>query len=63
MLKRQKESIEQESLFLRTAADSSQGFLENLMKGYSKLTIDDPLIPFREKDLNQIGRASCRERV
>jgi hypothetical protein len=48
MLKRQK-SIEQESLFLRTSADSSQGFLENLMKGYSKLTIDDPLIPFREK--------------
>lgn len=54
MLKRQKESIEQENLFLRTSADSSQGFLENLMKGYSKLTIDDPLIPFREKNLNQI---------
>lgn len=52
MLKRQKESIEQESLFLRTSADSSEGFLEKLMKGYSKLTIDDPLIPFREKNLN-----------
>lgn len=54
MLKRKKEGLEAGSQLLRTAKAGQQGFLEELMDGYSKLLIDDPIRPFREENLQQI---------
>ncbi|MFL9833777.1 peroxidase, FMP-type [Chryseobacterium terrae] len=59
MLKRKKESSGQDSQLLRAPApnldQSQQDYLANLMKGYSKLLIDDPVRPFREENLNEIA--------
>lgn len=57
MLKRRKENSEAGSKqMLKSAKENSQkGVLEGLMSGYSKLTIDDPLIPFKEKNLDEIA--------
>ena len=54
MLKRKKEGLETGSQLLRTAKTAQRGFLEELMDGYSKLLIDDPVRPFREENLQQI---------
>lgn len=55
MLKRKKESSENENLLLKQSVQTQKGVLEELMSGYSKLTIDDPLFPFKEKNLEEIG--------
>jgi hypothetical protein len=55
MLKRKKESSENENLLLKKSVQTQKGVLEELMSGYSKLTIDDPLFPFKEKNLEAIG--------
>lgn len=55
MLKRKKESLEKgDQLFLRTSNENQKGTLAELMSGYSKLLIDDPVRPFKEKDLQNI---------
>lgn len=57
MLKRKKESLEKGSEFLRAPqpGQNQQGYLANLMEGYSKLLIDDPVTPFREENLQDIA--------
>lgn len=55
MLRRKKESLEKGSQLLKTSVEGPKGILEEMMFGYSKLTIDDPLIPFREKNLDEIA--------
>lgn len=60
MLKRKKESPEAAGMQLKSAAAESQDknkTLAQIMKGYSKLLIDDPVRPFKEKNLEQIGNA------
>ncbi|WP_082504932.1 peroxidase, FMP-type [Chryseobacterium sp. Leaf405] len=54
MLKRKKESTNESQLF-RGAAENQKGTLEQIMDGYSKLLIDDPVRPFREENLQKIA--------
>lgn len=57
MLKRKKESTENGAQLLRTAVENQnqKGILAEIMSGYSKLLIDDPVRPFKEKNLEKIG--------
>lgn len=55
MLKRKKESPEKESELFRKSQDLSQGTLAQIMDGYSKLLIDDPVTPFKEENLQTIA--------
>ncbi|MCS3529333.1 peroxidase, FMP-type [Chryseobacterium sp. JUb7] len=57
MLKRKKESFEKGSQLLKTSAPAQEqkGYLANLMDGYSKLLIDDPVRPFSEENLQEIA--------
>ena len=41
-------------VLLGAAQEGSTGILENLMKGYGKLLIEDPIRPFNENDLQEI---------
>ena len=54
MFKRKKENFEKERQLFKTSVENQKGILAELMSGYSKLTIDDPLIPFKEKNLDEI---------
>jgi len=54
MLKRKKESTNESQLF-RGAAENQKRTLEQIMDGYSKLLIDDPVRPFREENLQEIA--------
>ena len=56
MLKRKKDGAENagKQLF-RSSNENQQGALEQLMDGYSKLVIEDPVLPFREENLQQIA--------
>lgn len=56
MLKRKKDGAENagQQLF-RSSGENQQGALEQLMDGYSKLVIEDPVLPFREENLQQIA--------
>ncbi|WP_300664914.1 peroxidase, FMP-type [Fluviicola sp.] len=56
MLKRKKEDAENagQQLF-RASNENQKGVLEKLMSGYSKLLIEDPVMPFKEKNLQQIA--------
>ncbi len=56
MLKRKKEGSENagQRLF-KSSNENQKGVLEELMDGYSKLIIEDPVIPFREENLQQIA--------
>lgn len=54
MLKRNKDHEGRENLMARTPLQPSEGYLETLMSGYSKLLIDDPVRPFREDRLQEI---------
>ncbi|WES99276.1 peroxidase, FMP-type [Chryseobacterium arthrosphaerae] len=54
MLKRKKENPETGSQLFRKSAGEGQGTLAQLMDGYSKLLIDDPVRPFRESHLQDI---------
>lgn len=51
MLKRKKESRQ----LFNSSQESQRGVLEELMSGYSKLLIDDPVMPFKEKNLQEIA--------
>ncbi len=57
MLKRKKEGSEKKSQLLKTAAvnQNQNGKLAEIMDGYSKLLIDDPVRPFKEKNLDEIA--------
>jgi hypothetical protein len=56
MLKRKKEIIQDlNARLLKTSPDEQKGYLAQLMDGYSKLLIDDPVRPFREENLNDIA--------
>ncbi|MBV8324895.1 peroxidase, FMP-type [Chryseobacterium sp.] len=55
MLKRKKETPQAEGKLFRRSIDTSKGFLAQLMDGYSKLLIDDPMRPFKEENLDAIG--------
>lgn len=56
MLKRQKEIIQDFSArLLKASPEEQKGYLAQLMEGYSKLLIDDPIRPFREENLNEIA--------
>ncbi|MGV3613347.1 MAG: peroxidase, FMP-type [Fluviicola sp.] len=61
MLKRKKESPEAEAgrPLLKSAAETQDKTktLAQIMNGYSKLLIDDPVRPFKEKNLDEIGAA------
>lgn len=54
MLKRKKESPGSEEQLLFKRSGGNQGYLEQLMDGYSKLLIDDPVMPFKEENLQKI---------
>ncbi len=54
MLRRKKESFEKKSQLFRSSVEHQVGILAELMSGYSKLTVDDPLMPFKDKNLNEI---------
>ncbi|KMQ64792.1 hypothetical protein ACM46_11215 [Chryseobacterium angstadtii] len=56
MLKRKKESLEKGGLQLRKSSNEDQKTLAEIMDGYSKLLIDDPVMPFREENLQEIAR-------
>lgn len=55
MLKRKKESLEAGSQLLRKSSSENQGVLAQVMDGYSKLLIDDPVMPFKEENLQEIA--------
>ncbi|WP_223609267.1 peroxidase, FMP-type [Chryseobacterium sp. OSA05B] len=55
MLKRKKESLEKGSELLRKSSRENQGTLAQVMDGYSKLLIDDPVLPFKEENLQDIA--------
>ncbi|HCA09995.1 peroxidase, FMP-type [Chryseobacterium sp.] len=55
MLKRKKESLEKGSELLRKSSGENQGTLAQVMDGYSKLLIDDPVLPFKEENLQDIA--------
>jgi hypothetical protein len=55
MLKRKKENLEAGSQLFRKSTGESQNTLAQLMEGYSKLLIDDPVRPFKEENLDEIG--------
>jgi len=56
MLKRKKEHLEAGAKsLLKSAPEQQSGYLANLMKGYSKLLIDDPMRPFKVENLNEIA--------
>ena len=57
MLKRNKEGAEKGSQLLKTTAENQnqKGKLAEIMNGYSKLLIDDPVRPFKEKNLDEIA--------
>lgn len=55
MLKRKKEGLETRSqLFRKSSVENQKGTLAEVMSGYSKLLIDDPVTPFKEENLQQI---------
>lgn len=54
MLRKRKEGAGKERQLSGSSGEPQKGFLEELMSGYSKLTIDDPLIPFRDKNLDEV---------
>ncbi|MEY8760657.1 peroxidase, FMP-type [Chryseobacterium tongliaoense] len=54
MLKRKKESPEAGEQLFRKSPDESKSALAEIMNGYSKLLIDDPVRPFREDNLQNI---------
>ena len=56
MLKRKKENLGADGQLLRQRVSENRGYLEQLMDGYSKLAIDDPVTPFKEENLDEIGR-------
>lgn len=55
MLKRNKESLEKSNRLFSKSAVGNQVNLAELMDGYSKLLIDDPVRPFKEENLDEIG--------
>lgn len=55
MFKRKKESFEEERQLFSSSPEDQKDILKKLMSGYSKLTIDDPLKPFKEKNLDEIA--------
>lgn len=55
MLKRKKESPEKGSELLRKSSGENQSTLAQVMDGYSKLLIDDPVLPFKEENLQDIA--------
>ncbi len=56
MLKRKKEIIQDlNARVLKASPEEQKGYLAQLMDGYSKLLIDDPVRPFREENLNEIA--------
>lgn len=54
MLKRKKGALHEREQLLKQSEENQKGILQAMMTGYSKLTIDDPLIPFREENLQQV---------
>ncbi|OCA77431.1 hypothetical protein BBI01_02965 [Chryseobacterium artocarpi] len=56
MLKRKKENLGADGQLLRKRASESLSYLAQLMDGYTKLAIDDPVTPFKEENLDEIGR-------
>ena len=54
MLKRKKEGNKAGALSLRKSSGANQVTLAQIMSGYSKLLIDDPVRPFKEENLEQI---------
>lgn len=56
MLKRKKEIIQDlNARLLKVSPEEQKGYLAQLMDGYSKLLIDDPVRPFSEENLNEIA--------
>jgi hypothetical protein len=56
MLKRKKEIIQDlNARLLKASPEEQKGYLAQLMNGYSKLLIDDPVRPFREENLQEIA--------
>ncbi|NIF04782.1 hypothetical protein F3J23_04945 [Chryseobacterium sp. Tr-659] len=55
MLKRKTESLETGGKLFRKSFNENEGVLEQIMDGYSKLLIDDPVRPFKEANLQEIG--------
>ncbi|MFC3157389.1 hypothetical protein ACFOEQ_01775 [Chryseobacterium arachidis] len=56
MLKRKKEIIQDlNARLLKASPEEQKGYLAQLMDGYSKLLIDDPVRPFSEENLNEIA--------
>lgn len=55
MLTRKKESLETGDQLFRKSSGENQGTLAQIMSGYSKLLIDDPVMPFREENLQEIA--------
>lgn len=45
---------EAREVLMKAAQEGSTGILENLMSGYGKLLIEDPIRPFNENDLQEI---------
>ncbi|GAB3012467.1 hypothetical protein GCM10027051_14310 [Niabella terrae] len=54
MLKRKKEGLEAGASRLIKKKATNQRSLAQIMEGYSKLLIDDPVLPFKEENLDQI---------
>lgn len=54
MLKRKKEGLETGGQLFRKSPGADQQSLAQIMDGYSKLLIDDPVRPFREENLSEI---------
>lgn len=55
MLKRKKESKETGEQLFRKSPGAHKSTLAQIMSGYSKLLIDDPVLPFKEKNLQEIA--------
>lgn len=54
MLKRKKEGLETGGQLFRKSPGADQQSLAQIIDGYSKLLIDDPVRPFREENLSEI---------
>lgn len=55
MLKRKKEGLETGGQMFRKSSGGNQSTLAEIMHGYSKLLIDDPVMPFKEENLQEIA--------
>ncbi len=55
MLKRKKESNHPGAQLSGKIPGENKGTLAQIMSGYSKLLIDDPVLPFKEKNLQEIA--------